>query len=523
MSAWIMNVLPIALPIILGAAIGYITNYIAIRMLFRPLVEKRILGVRVPLTPGIIPKQRYQLAESIGRMVSTQLLTEETVRQHISSEKFYSSLERGIGGFTENILSRPVPEAGNDGYARAFDQAEDWITRRVPDLLRSREFQSVVEHAVDAGISTLLDSRLDEVLPPEESRRSFLDRTLGTFSEGELKQAVMDLGHEWLHRQLAADAPMERFLTDEVISEIAKAMVGIYDPTLEHILQWLNRPEVRRDLSVRGKTLMRRVLDKLTVVQRFFVTAAQYDRQLEEKMPEIVDDIIGLLDDAGRDPANKERVIQAGIDAMKRIQSQGIREAAEIGRLNIPQIFEKVLNHIAGLVERPEVRSHVVDSVEQAIERNAHRSIGELLQSVGDLSREDARRYILSAVDEWLQREGTTERLAEELRAAVHRFRERLQRESLQRILRIPTRQKQRIDSVATRQVAQLVERRLPHFLETLDVRQLVVDRVNSLDVKRVEDLLLMVIARHLKWINLFGALLGAVIGGSQVILRFVM
>jgi hypothetical protein len=31
------------------------------------------------------------------------------------------------------------------------------------------------------------------------------------------------------------------------------------------------------------------------------------------------------------------------------------------------------------------------------------------------------------------------------------------------------------------------------------------------------------VIARHLKWINLFGALLGAVIGGSQVVIGYVM
>jgi uncharacterized membrane protein YheB (UPF0754 family) len=109
------------------------------------------------------------------------------------------------------------------------------------------------------------------------------------------------------------------------------------------------------------------------------------------------------------------------------------------------------------------------------------------------------------------------------MRTALHGFRERLQHESLQRILRIPTRQKRRLDAAATHQVTKLFERRLPQVLETLDVHQLVVDRVNSLDVKRVEELLLIVIARHLKWINLFGALLGALIGGSQVVLRFVM
>ncbi len=523
MSTWIVNALPILLPIVLGAAIGYITNYVAIRMLFRPLAEKRILGLRVPLTPGIIPKQRYQLAESIGRMVSTQLLTEDTVRQHIGSERFRSSLERGIEGLTDGLLSRPVGADSGEAYVRAFDRAEEWVTRRVPDLLRSPEFNRVVERAVTAGLDSLLSARLDSVLPSEESRRAFLERLLSTFSEGELKQTVLDVGHEWLNRQLTNDAPMDRFLTDGVISEVARIMVNIYDPTFEHILEWLNKPDVRRELSVRGKALLRRVLDKLTVVQRFFVTAAQYDRQLEEKMPEIVDDIMRLIKEAGRDPENKERVIQSAIDAMRRIQSQGMREAASLGNLDIPQIFEKVLDHIGGVVERPEVQEQLIDSVERAMERNGDRTVEQVLESAVQIRRDQAVAYIVNAVNSWLQREGTTERLAEEMRTALHGFRERLQHESLQRILRIPTRQKRRLDVAATHQVTKLFDRRLPQVLKTLDVHQLVVDRVNSLDVKRVEELLLIVIARHLKWINLFGALLGAVIGGSQVVLRFVM
>ncbi len=523
MTPAFLDALPIVLPLVLGAAIGYITNYIAIRMLFRPLREKRVLGIRVPLTPGIIPKQRYQLAESIGRMVSTQLLTEETIREHIASQKFYMSLERGIEGLTERILSRPIPAESEEAYVRAFDRVEEWITRKVPDLLRSKEFKSVTDRAVAAGVDSFMSARLDSVLPNRDSRRELLEQMLATFSQGELKGTILDIGHQWLDGQLGSDAPMSRFLTDGVISEVARIMVGIYDPTLEHALTWLNQPEVRRDLSVRGKALLRRVLARLTFVQRFFVSAAQYDRQLEEKMPEIVDDIIGLLRDAGRDPENKERVIRAGIDAMKRIQEQGMREAAARGNLNIPAIFEKLLNHVADVVERPEVREQLVESVERAIERNGERSMEDIISSVTEIRREQAIEYVVSSVDNWLQREGTTEHLAEELRAAVHRFRQRLQRESLQRILRIPTRQKRQIDVAATKQVARLVERRIPQVLETVDVRQLVVDRVNSLDVKRVEELLLMVIARHLKWINLFGALLGALIGGSQVLLRFVM
>ena len=41
-------------PILWGALIGYFTNALAIRMLFRPLARKYLLGIPLPLTPGII-------------------------------------------------------------------------------------------------------------------------------------------------------------------------------------------------------------------------------------------------------------------------------------------------------------------------------------------------------------------------------------------------------------------------------------------------------------------------------------
>ena len=47
-----------AAPPLVGAFIGYLTNRIAIRMLFRPLRRWHVLGVPVPMTPGVIPGKR---------------------------------------------------------------------------------------------------------------------------------------------------------------------------------------------------------------------------------------------------------------------------------------------------------------------------------------------------------------------------------------------------------------------------------------------------------------------------------
>lgn len=67
----------------IGAVIGYCTNYIAVKMLFRPRKELRLCGHRVPLTPGAIPKGKPRLAKTVGEVVTNTLLTEEDIRQKI--------------------------------------------------------------------------------------------------------------------------------------------------------------------------------------------------------------------------------------------------------------------------------------------------------------------------------------------------------------------------------------------------------------------------------------------------------
>ena len=49
---------------------------------------KRILGVRVPLTPGVIPRNRFDLARTIGHMVSEQLLSPQALREQLETPEF---------------------------------------------------------------------------------------------------------------------------------------------------------------------------------------------------------------------------------------------------------------------------------------------------------------------------------------------------------------------------------------------------------------------------------------------------
>ena len=75
-----MDVLSLALPPAFGFAIGYVTNALAIRMLFRPYREVRFLGLRFH---GMIPRRKADIAGTVSRTVVSELLKEESVALRI--------------------------------------------------------------------------------------------------------------------------------------------------------------------------------------------------------------------------------------------------------------------------------------------------------------------------------------------------------------------------------------------------------------------------------------------------------
>ena len=69
---------------IIGALIGGITNVIAIRMLFHPFKPYYIFKMRIPFTPGLIPKRRDEIANKIGQVIEDHLITEEMIREKLN-------------------------------------------------------------------------------------------------------------------------------------------------------------------------------------------------------------------------------------------------------------------------------------------------------------------------------------------------------------------------------------------------------------------------------------------------------
>lgn len=97
------------LPII-AALIGWVTNYLAIKMLFHPRKEMKILFVKIQ---GVFPKRQHQLAESIGNLVAKELVSVEDITLSLKNENnlagVYEILDQKAEAFLREKLLGSFP------------------------------------------------------------------------------------------------------------------------------------------------------------------------------------------------------------------------------------------------------------------------------------------------------------------------------------------------------------------------------------------------------------------------------
>ena len=82
-----------------GGVIGYVTNALAIKMLFRPHAPKYLFGKKLPFTPGIIPKEKGRIAKSIGGAISENLMSREVLEKNLLSDEMTERIRLSITGF----------------------------------------------------------------------------------------------------------------------------------------------------------------------------------------------------------------------------------------------------------------------------------------------------------------------------------------------------------------------------------------------------------------------------------------
>ncbi|QBE97575.1 DUF445 domain-containing protein [Blautia producta] len=146
-----MNFLRLLAGPLIGAVIGYCTNYIAVKMLFRPLYPVKIGNWTLPFTPGIIPRGKSRLAKALGSAVGDHLITKTDLEDMLLSEgvknTIVSRISEGVqkvqkSDDTVECFLQHYVEQGD--YEAMREKLEDFITDRITEGLDKLDVGSII-------------------------------------------------------------------------------------------------------------------------------------------------------------------------------------------------------------------------------------------------------------------------------------------------------------------------------------------------------------------------------------------
>lgn len=193
----------ITLPAI-GALIGWSTNWLAVKMIFRPIKARRFLGIRVQ---GLIGKRQQELAKAIGRVVGNHLVEHKDVLRSLNQLDFTGILngvlDRGltpkiaelrslplIGGFLTEARVADIRGSIVQGVMEHKESVLDEVER---GLAKGLDVPALVETKVAAFAVEKLESLILEVANRELRAIEILGGVLGAV------MGIAQVGYLWWH------------------------------------------------------------------------------------------------------------------------------------------------------------------------------------------------------------------------------------------------------------------------------------------------------------------------------------
>ncbi|MEN9203440.1 MAG: DUF445 family protein [Thermostichus sp. DG_1_6_bins_120] len=186
MALWIYIVPPLA-----GLVIGYFTNDIAIKMLFRPYRPYRVLGWRIPFTPGLIPQNQPRLAKQIANTIMGSLLTPEELhnlaRKLLQTERMQAGIRWLLGVALDRLQNPEQQQQTAQVLARILaDLFNESLPRLIKVLARQEGFlEGPINQLFDQVLLDLRLSReqakqlsewiLEQAIPPKVLRQNLVD------------------------------------------------------------------------------------------------------------------------------------------------------------------------------------------------------------------------------------------------------------------------------------------------------------------------------------------------------------
>jgi uncharacterized membrane protein YheB (UPF0754 family) len=499
-------------PPVVGAAIGYATNALAVKMLFRPHNEVRLGPLRFQ---GMIPRRKPELAKAISRIVFSELLREESLAEKMAGAEF----KAGITGFLVQFARERLDREFNSLRVELGDERAQTLARGLEGLLAEgagalAKWLDTEEGAcaLDSLAARLGGQGLGELLG--ESRAAVTDavaeavRSWAASDGAETDLRALLSG--WMVRLASVDRPVAEMVDPEALKGVKALVESFAPPLLERFEELLFSEEgvarikgavrqgVDRYLLGNDGGLVKNVARSVALMGRDRIVV-EVDKLVEENIPRLKESVL-----AG---GNREKLVAGVWSALEELLESSPSELlAKVDPATLDSAYGGLAAQLGGVLSKPGQADRLAKFACRQVESALETPLSTWFDGGEKELAARARTLAGSALGRW-GGDGATVLSKAAIGAKIGRPLNMVSDETLGEL------------------AGGLVGRLMPHvassvaeLMRLVGVEKLIEEEVLAFSSRRLEEVILQTAGRELGAITLWGLVLGGLVGVVQAV-----
>jgi uncharacterized membrane protein YheB (UPF0754 family) len=496
-----ITLLQLAASAALGATIGYATNALAIKSLFRPLRPRWYsLGWQ-----GVVPRNRHKLADSIARVVGEDLLGREYLADQLRGPRFQANLREYVSARADQGLDTTIAELFAQLPASWRQDGLEGLMRRglihLGSWVHSEAGRSLRQHLAARAIDHLRVLPVRDVVGKEQAEEmaAALGRSL---ARPETQKHLTELLQGELGELLQADQPLEELVPAELRELLRERLRQEVPAILNKVAVWLQAPENVDQISDRILDALEAMGDRNRAAGRLLAEIGlqlfgeRIRNWVRERLPQVAAEYLNSQETQRRVEAQLLEGIDRFLGRSLRSVTAGHHEllAARIGAvagtwLTTNEVQQRLTALLIGEYCR-HADLRLDEALPQGFWTTLRDRVVELLQVPAGSEAEWGR-----AAADWLRPQLESSRV------------------SLRSWVGVAPADQEALVAELSARGSEMLQAEVPVLLAQFDIADLVRTKVRGFDLARVERLVRDIISDQLRYINLLGALLGGLVG----------
>ena len=489
---------------LVGAIIGYITNWLAIKMLFRPHNEIRLFNVKVPFTPGLIPKEKTRIAKSVGESIGQHLLTKETIMKSLCSENMNQQLDTWVQSKVVTIKNSEVTVEnelkallGNE-YTRFTQNTFDNISKLIVGYINEKEVSETIAKYVSTQIMVELKVKPETICKSElynSLKNKLLNMAIEYKDSDGFYKGIQKMLKDKLSKLVGLDKNFEEVVPTEIINNLK---VYIYGKRYEIAM------EIKKMLKEEKNSKKLREIVEETISTKLSPMIAMF-----MNVDTIYEKVATGLDEFLDEPKNHNDIALIINDIIDKLLKNSIATVlSELPKEGIDNAIEPLINLFTTKIIDEKLIRDTLGAIEGKF--NNYSSIEELLESSGIDYKSLIEESIKNRIEAIAKSDSALIKISQIVAVVINRV---LQIEMKSMFSGEGNKVCESIANVARDLYNKFIENKASDVIDILDVPKIVEDKINEFDVSFSEKIILEIASKELNAITWLGALLGAIMG----------